>query len=53
MVNNIDYYIARQCELTGRTDLIDRCPTGSRIAVVSAGRRGEHEWSAAGTPWPK
>ena len=53
MVNNLDWYVANQLRLTGRTDLLDQWPPGSRIAVVSAGLRGEHEWSAAGTPGPR
>jgi len=53
MVNNIDRYIADQQRNFGRTDLIQRCSPGNRIAVVSAGLRGQSEWSAAGTPWPK
>jgi hypothetical protein len=52
MVNNIDWYVANQERILGRSDLIKRCQTGSRVAVTAV-RGDRHTWDANGTRWPK
>lgn len=51
MVNNIDYYVANEQRLIGRTGLIRPCRDDERIALTSAALGVEYRWSADGTRW--
>jgi len=52
MVNNIDFYVANQERILGRSGLVKRCQTRSRVAVITAGG-DRHVWDANGSRWPK
>ena len=53
MINNIDYYVANEERIIGRTGVIRRCSDDARIGVTAAALRDEYRWSADGTAWAK
>ena len=52
-LNNIDWYVANQERVIGRTGVITRCPSGAKFALIAASLRDGHRWVADGTKWTR